>query len=928
MADYSLGSAHGQIVIDADTSGVDRANTAMGSLSKGSQSAADAADKVGTTMVVAGAAVAGGLGLAVKTAADFEQELSGIKAVSGATADQMQSIHDKAMQIGKDTAFGATEAAQAMSELAKAGLSVDDILGGAADATVALAAATGVDMPTAATIASNAMNVFGLKASEMGGVVDSFSQAANASAIDVTDLGMSMQQVGAVAHLAGLSMKDTVVAIGEMGDAGIKGSDAGTSLKTMLMNLQPQTKKASDLMSELGIITKDGSNQFYDAKGNVKSLADIQQVLQTALKGMSSEQKQAALQTLFGSDAIRAAAVMAENGAAGFQKFTEKMAGSGTAADQAKTRMDNVKGSLEQMKGSVETAAISVGEALLPVVKDLTGWIGSLFDWFNALPGPVQTMTTYILAGAAAFLLLGGGALKMIRSFQEIFGAISTLITWLFRKNVAEVESAAVSETSAIRSALAWAKSVAETVVLWTWYAAEAVASAVSSAAVWIAQTTMAAARTAAAWVAATAQTIAQWVVMAGAATANALKVAAIWVAQTIAAGAAIAAQWAVAVAKTVAQWVIMSASAVAQAAIVAGAWLLQNGIAVATSLASLAVAVATTVGGWLLMAGAAIINAAIIAASWLIAFWPIALIVVIIAAIVVAVVMFWDQIVAAFKAAWEWIKTIMQGIWDAIKAAWDWITQSFMNAVAVIVSAMQAIWDGIKSVWDTVINFLRQIPGWIASVFSSAASWLVDAGRNILDGLWNGLKSIWNTVLGWVKGIGGWVINALGDAGSWLLGIGRNIVEGLWNGISGAASWLWNKVKGWAMSIFDGIKSLFGIGSPSKLFRDEIGKWLPAGIAVGIDKNAQDAIDAAKAMVAATRDSVSMSSGGSAAFWDGTSMGAGNVPPSPEVAAYAATQGEGKTVNINTNIYNPTVEDASDSEARRLRTLSALGAF
>lgn len=957
MADYSLGTAHGQITIDADTSGVDKANQAMGNLGKGSQSAADAANKVGTTMVVAGAAVAGGLGLAVKTAADFEQELSGIKAVSGATSDEMGKLHDKALQIGKDTAFGATEAAQAMSELAKAGIGVNDILGGAADATVALAAATGVDMPTAATIASNAMNVFGLKASEMGTVVDSFSQAANASAIDVTDLGMSMQQVGAVAHLAGLSMKDTVVAIGEMGDAGIKGSDAGTSLKTMLMNLQPQTKKASEEMQRLGIITKDGSNQFYDQQGNVKSLADIQQVLQTALKGMSAEQKQAALQTLFGSDAIRAAAVMAENGAAGYQKFTDKMTGSGTAADQAKTRMDNLKGSWEQAKGSLETAGIAIGETLIPVLKDLANWLGSIFDWFNSLPGPTQSMITYILAGAAAFLILGGGALKLVKSFQEIFGAIGTLISWLFRKNAAEATSAASSEASALASSLAWLKSVYETVALWAMYAAEAVKNAILVSATWLRETAIATTATVAGWVSASAKAIVEWVKMAAAATANAVRTGAVWVAETAASTTALVASWVAASAKAVAQWVIMATTAGVNAALVAGAWLLQNGAAVLTSLASLAVAVGTTVAGWITMAVTAMVNAAIVAAAWLIAFWPVALIIVIVAAVIAAIIIFWDQIVAAFQAGAAWVSQAMQTAWQWIQQAWDWIVQKFQEAWNWIVSiftgigqaiqdawntiigafqqagqavwqALQQTWNWITEVWNNVIGFFKQIPGWIMGVFSGAINWLVNFGQDILNGLWNGIKNIWNAVTGWFGQVGGWIKDAFSGAGQWLLDAGMNLIRGLWNGIVSVKDWILRQISGFVNDIVAGIKNFFGIGSPSKVFRDEVGKWLPAGIAVGIDKNTQDAIDAAKAMVNATRDSVSMSSGGPAAFWDGTSLGAGSVPMSPEVASYAAAQGESKTININTTINNPVVELDSDSEARRLRTLSALGAF
>lgn len=433
MPNYDLGTATGRIKIDYDGKGVNQAQQGLSQVEKGSDKTSSAVGKVGTVTGVAGLAIAAGIGLAVKSAATFEQRLSAIQAVSGNTAGEMEKVRAKALQIGKDTAFSATEAAQAMEELSKSGLSTSDILNGAADATVALAAAGEVSLPEAATIASNAMNQFGLSAAQMPKVADAIAGAANASAIDVSEFGQSLSQVGAVAHLAGLSFHDTSVAIAEMGNAGIKGSDAGTSLKTMLSNLQPSTKRQTTAMKELGLITEDGTNRFYDQQGRLKGLRDIQEILGNSLKGLTQAQKQVALQTIFGSDAIRASAVLAGQGAAGF----DKMAGAidkVKAADVAKTRLDNFNGSLEQLKGSLETAAITAGQIFLPILRKVVDFFTSVLNVFLALPGPLQSLVVVFVAVAGAALLMLAAVIKIYQAFkiaQEVVVALRIAMTAL-----------------------------------------------------------------------------------------------------------------------------------------------------------------------------------------------------------------------------------------------------------------------------------------------------------------------------------------------------------------------------------------------------------------------------------------------------------------------------------------------------------------
>lgn len=435
MSDYNLGTARGVIQIDYDGKGAKQASEGLKEVGASAESAEARASKASGTLAKMGAVVAVGLGVAVKSAADFEKGLSNVQAVSGATQDEMEQIRAKALQLGKDTQFSASESAAAIEELVKAGLSVGDVMNGAADATVALAAAGEVSMPEAAAIASNAMNQFGLAAKQMPKVADAIAGAANASAIDVADFGMSLSQVGAVANLAGANFEETSTAIALLGNAGIKGSDAGTSLKSMLMNLQPETDKAANSFENLGLLAEDGSNKFYDAEGNMKSLAEVSGLLADGLKGMSKAEQMSNLEEIFGSDGLRAAAILGDEGAKGFEKMASAM-GKVTAAEVAEARMDNLAGSMEQLKGSIETLMIMVGAPLLNMIRTLVDGFTGLLDVVLSLPSPVLEILTVFSSVLSGGLLLAAGFLKMraaVLAFQAgamlLSGPILLIVT-------------------------------------------------------------------------------------------------------------------------------------------------------------------------------------------------------------------------------------------------------------------------------------------------------------------------------------------------------------------------------------------------------------------------------------------------------------------------------------------------------------------
>ena len=320
---------------------------------------------------------------AVKNYSDFTAQLSQIKAVTGLDAEAMDAVKEKALELGADTQFSSTEAAQGMTELLKAGVSVKDVLGDASQAALDLAAAGQLSLPEAAEIMSTAMNAFHMD--DATHAADVLVGAANASATGVQELKYSLSAVSAVAAGVGMSFDDTNTALAVFANNGLKGSDAGTSLKTMLMNLSPQTKQAKEEMQRLGLLTDEGTSKFFDQEGHLRSLSDIAGLLQDHLSGLTDEEKMNALSTMFGSDAIRGGMIMLREGAKGVKDMNAAMKDI-TAHETAKVAMDNLRGSLLRLKSAWENLTIKlldhgVGDGL----RGFTEELGKLTSHFSGL---------------------------------------------------------------------------------------------------------------------------------------------------------------------------------------------------------------------------------------------------------------------------------------------------------------------------------------------------------------------------------------------------------------------------------------------------------------------------------------------------------------------------------------------------------------
>jgi len=321
--------------------------------------------------LIAGAfAVAGVVQFAkdsVTAAATFDKTMRQVATVAKLPTSAIKDLRNVALDMGAKTSFSASQASEAMLELAKGGLTAAQIKGGALEQTLVLAAAGGIELGDAAGYVVKSLNTFGLRVDKATDVAAALAGGANASTASVEDLGMALSQVGPGAKTAGLDIQETVGVLAAFADAGIQGTDAGTSLKAMLTRLVPSTAAARSEMKRLGL-------DFVDSKGNILGIEQVAEQLQQRLGKLSQAQRIAALATIFGSDATRAATVLADQGAEGLARYIKATHDRGAAEKLAKSNTEGAAGAFERLQGSIETVQIIIGTALLPKLADAADW--------------------------------------------------------------------------------------------------------------------------------------------------------------------------------------------------------------------------------------------------------------------------------------------------------------------------------------------------------------------------------------------------------------------------------------------------------------------------------------------------------------------------------------------------------------------------
>ena len=355
---------------------------------------------------------------AVTTGNDFEAQMSRVQAIAGATADELEQLTNQAIDLGASTSFSASAVAAGMENLASAGFTTQEIMD-AMPGLLDLAASSGADLARSSEIAASAIRGFGLEANSSAHIADVFAEASARTNAQVEDMGEAMKYIAPVANTMGLSIEEVAAAVGIMSDAGIKGEQAGTTLRGALTRLTKPTDKMVAVMDELGI-------SFYDNEGKMKSLTEIISMLQDATSGLTEEQQQYALTTLFGTESLSGMVALISRGSDDLADMTKEFENAdGAAKDMADTMLDNTKGSIEELKGSLESAGIAIQKSLSPFIRDLAEKIQDLVDDFNDLTDEEKenVIKTALLVAAI------GPTIKILSTLSPTLGTVGKRIS-------------------------------------------------------------------------------------------------------------------------------------------------------------------------------------------------------------------------------------------------------------------------------------------------------------------------------------------------------------------------------------------------------------------------------------------------------------------------------------------------------------------
>lgn len=377
----------------------------------------DNISNVGTKLLPVTAGVVGLGTAAVKTAADFDSAMSKVAAVSGATGKDLDALRDKAREMGSKTKFSASEAAEAMNYMSMAGWKTEDMLSGI-EGVMNLAAASGEDLATTSDIVTDALTAFGLSAKDSGHFADILAAASSNANTNVSMMGETFKYCAPIAGALGFSAEDTAEAIGLMANAGIKGSQAGTALRTIMNNLSGDVKICGSSIGEVTVATTN-------ADGSMRDLSDILADCRTAFSGLSESEKAAAAESLVGKNAMSGFLALMNAGEADINKLSSAIDNcDGCAAGMAETMNDNLAGQLTILKSQLQELAISFGELLMPAIRTIVGWIQKFVDWLNSMDEGTRKVIVTIALVAAAI----GPVLIIVGKVLSAIGTIMTII--------------------------------------------------------------------------------------------------------------------------------------------------------------------------------------------------------------------------------------------------------------------------------------------------------------------------------------------------------------------------------------------------------------------------------------------------------------------------------------------------------------------
>ena len=429
---FDVGTAIGYLDLDTSgfTKGFARARADMRTFSDENATFNDKLAATGSIMQNVGSTMTtwvtvplvGAGAAAIKTAANFESGMSKVAAISGATGTQLEQLTGKALEMGANTKFSASEAASAMEYMAMAGWKTEDMLNGI-EGIMSLAAASGEDLATTSDIVTDALTAFGLSAQDAGRFSDVLAAASSNANTNVSMLGESFKYVAPVAGSLGYTAEDTAIALGLMANAGIKGSQGGTALRGSLTKLIKPSKESAVVMKAYGI-------SLTNTNGSMKSLGGVMDMLREKLGGLSEAQQAQVAATLFGQESMSGMLAIINASEADYSKLTEAIYGSeGAATSMADTMQDNLSGQLTILGSTIEGIAISFGNILLPMIKKVVEGLQGFASWISGLSDSQKEFIANFLLMAAAIgpvLLIVGKLVTGFLTLKKYFSGLTT----------------------------------------------------------------------------------------------------------------------------------------------------------------------------------------------------------------------------------------------------------------------------------------------------------------------------------------------------------------------------------------------------------------------------------------------------------------------------------------------------------------------
>lgn len=818
-----------------------------------------------TAVATAGAVLVGGIGIgsSMSTFMDFEAGLSGVQAVSQATAEEMRLLKDEAKRLGAETEWSAVQVTEAEQLLAQAGFSVQENIS-ALPGLLSLASAGGVELSEATDIAAGTLRAFGLEADQAGHLADVLAVAASSTNSDITGLGESMKYVGPAAKALGVDVEQTTAALGMLANANIKGSQAGTTLRSAFTRLAKPTDAAASLMKELGF-------NAFDAQGKMLPLDQVVGNLEKSTAGLTDQQKASAMATMFGQEAMSGMLALVEQGPDAFKELTDSLYESeGAAEEMANTRLDNLAGQMTILKSATEGMKIELGERLAPYAKEFVEWltpkipiitekIVELVDKASDFATKAYPAVKDFMSGLKDMLPIIGNlvpaiagiaaAIATIRIGNKISGSIKTFKKWqgsvsLAAKGAGGFKAALGAMMGPIGwVALAIGAAVTAGILLWkNWDKIKEKAGQLGS---WISDKWNGIKEaTSNAWESVKTTVSDKW---------NSLKDTVMGIGPAI--KDAVVNTWTSVKEGTIAKWQELKEG-------------VSNKITELKSyIEDKFFSLPDTVLEPISRMKESITNIFNGIKDFFSGYWQVIKNIFLGALLVILdivtldfeklktdIAQIWENIKEGLNLAWEGIKQIFSGALDFIKAYSDLVWNSIKEVITyvwdTVTEWLVGVWESIKtsategwnSLKESVSSIITSTGEWIKETWDGIVEWfttlperLYEKGVAMFNSLKDGLASMKETVVGKVTEVGNGIVEKVKELPGQMLQIGKDIMSGLADGITSMVTAPIKAAKGVATSISEGIRSKLKIKSPSRVMM-EYGGYTTEGLAVGME--------------------------------------------------------------------------------------------